>query len=143
MPSRKGEARKSGKSPHLLSEDGCKGACAVCTLRLTAGELEGVIDAARTGALPDERFAARESQPVSCCRVASPALLTTTHACQAQYGPVVDLFRIVKNILGLTKGSGGGLVVAQMCTTLRLQFGGHWLDTLIEVPRKKLCVLRC
>ena len=71
----KGVAQTRGKSPHLLSEDACKGTCAANSLRLSTEELQGLVDAAKAGALPDERFAARlPEQPVtlppfssSCC----------------------------------------------------------------------------
>ena len=62
---------------------------------------------------------------------------------QAMYGPVVDLYRLVKNVLGLG-WKQGALLLAQLCSTLRMHVLGHPLHTLIEVRKiTAACLLNC
>ena len=59
------------------------------------------------------------------------------------YGPVVDLYRLVKNVLGLG-WKQGALLLAQLCSTLRMHVLGHPLHTLIEVRKiTAACLLNC
>lgn len=61
---------------------------------------------------------------------------------QATYGVVMDLWRLAKNIAGLSH-TPGGLRVAELCTTLRVQFAGHDLDALVQVAARRVHANEC